>query len=148
MSHEECLNIQGFKGIKSYPEAHEAFYFTIGNAVNVGVVTKIAKNLLKNKYDIYAYSRNLANHDFILKKGIKIIFDNSVSALNEILLSAEVQVIYSAAIPNSHPQLEFYKKQGNNVNKRAEFLAKICNDKKTLRLDLASSKSLILLYTF
>ena len=33
----------------------------------------IAKNLLKNKYDIYAYSRNLANHDFILKKGIKII---------------------------------------------------------------------------
>tara|TARA_X000000950_G_scaffold124603_1_gene156006 strand:+ start:2193 stop:3452 length:1260 start_codon:yes stop_codon:yes gene_type:complete len=48
MSHEECLNIQGFRGIKSYPEAHEAFYSTIGNAVNVGVVTKIAKNLLNH----------------------------------------------------------------------------------------------------
>ena len=48
MSHEECLNIQGFRGIKSYPEAHEAFYSTIGNAVNVGVVTKIAKNLFNH----------------------------------------------------------------------------------------------------
>lgn len=45
LSHEECLNIQGFKGIKSYPEGDENFYNTIGNAVNVGVISKIAKNL-------------------------------------------------------------------------------------------------------
>lgn len=45
LCHEECLNIQGFKGIKSYPESYEDFYSTIGNAVNVGVVSKIAKNL-------------------------------------------------------------------------------------------------------
>ena len=46
LSHEECLNIQGFKGIKSYPKGHEDFYAAIGNAVNVEVVSKIAKNLL------------------------------------------------------------------------------------------------------
>ena len=45
LSHEECLNIQGFKGIKSYPESFDNFYNTIGNAVNVGVISKIAKNL-------------------------------------------------------------------------------------------------------
>jgi len=49
LSHEECLNIQGFKGIKSYPKTHEYFYATIGNAVNVEVVSKIAKNLLNKK---------------------------------------------------------------------------------------------------
>ena len=48
LSHEECLNIQGFKGLKSYPSGHEAFYMAIGNAVNVGVITKISRNLLKN----------------------------------------------------------------------------------------------------
>ena len=46
LSHEECLNIQGFKGLKSYPSGHELFYMAIGNAVNVGVVSKIAKNLI------------------------------------------------------------------------------------------------------
>lgn len=45
LSHEECLNIQGFKGIKSYPESFDNFYNTIGNAVNVGVISKIAKQL-------------------------------------------------------------------------------------------------------
>ena len=49
MSHEECLNIQGFKGIKSYPENFEGFYCTIGNAVNVGVVSRIAKNLFNQE---------------------------------------------------------------------------------------------------
>ena len=49
LSHEECLNIQGFKGIKSYPRSHEDFYSAIGNAVNVEVVSKIAKNLFSKK---------------------------------------------------------------------------------------------------
>ena len=48
LSHEECLNIQGFKGIKSYPRSHEDFYTAIGNAVNVEVVSKIAKKLLNS----------------------------------------------------------------------------------------------------
>ena len=105
-------------------------YYFIGIG-GVGM-SALARLCLKDGYSVYGYDKISSEiTDQLVKKGIKIIFDNSVSALNEILLSAEVQVIYSAAIPNSHPQLEFYKKQGNNVNKRAEFLAKICNDKKT-----------------
>ena len=49
LSLEECLNIQGFKGLKSYPKGYEKFYMTIGNAVNVEVVSKIAKQLLNSE---------------------------------------------------------------------------------------------------
>ena len=48
MSSEECLKIQGFDNLKSYPDTFEKFQFTIGNAVNVKVVSKIANNLLKH----------------------------------------------------------------------------------------------------
>jgi DNA (cytosine-5)-methyltransferase 1 len=47
ISFEECLKIQGFTKLKSYPNTHEKFQFTIGNAVNVKVVSKIASNLFK-----------------------------------------------------------------------------------------------------
>ena len=55
-----------------------------------------------------------------------------MKALQNLLLSTDVQIVYSAAIPDFHPQLVFLKKQGNNVIKRAEFLAKVCINKKTL----------------
>lgn len=45
LSYEESLKIQGFQGLKSYPTGSERFNMTIGNAVNVGVVSRIAKNL-------------------------------------------------------------------------------------------------------
>ena len=49
LSLEECLNIQGFNGLKSYPMGYEKFYMTIGNAVNVGVISHIAKKLLNSE---------------------------------------------------------------------------------------------------
>ena len=45
---EECLKIQGFDKLKSFPNTHEKFNFTIGNTVNVTVVSKIASNLLNH----------------------------------------------------------------------------------------------------
>ena len=106
-------------------------YYFIGVG-GIGM-SALARLCLKDGYSVYGYDKISSEiTDQLIKKGINIIFDNSVSALNELLLSTEVQIIYSAAIPNSHPQLEFYKKQGNNVSKRAEFLSKICNNKKTL----------------
>ncbi len=48
MSFEECLKIQGFNKLKSYPQSLERFQFSIGNAVNVKVVSKIAFNLFKH----------------------------------------------------------------------------------------------------
>ena len=106
-------------------------YYFIGVG-GIGM-SALARLCLKDGYSVYGYDKISSEiTDQLIKKGINIIFDNSVSALNELLLSTEVQIIYSAAIPNSHPQLEFYIKQGNNVSKRAEFLSKICNNKKTL----------------
>lgn len=46
MSFEECLNIQGFNKLKHHSFAFDKFYPAIGNAVNVGVISRIAKNLL------------------------------------------------------------------------------------------------------
>ena len=49
------------------------------NKAKIGIIgtgimgMPIAKNLLKNKYDVYAYSRNIKKQALVEKKGIKII---------------------------------------------------------------------------
>ena len=106
------------------------FYF-----IGIGGVgmSALARLCLKEGCKVYGYDRTSSEiTEQLSKHGIKIIFDDSVKALQNILLSTNIQIVYSAAIPDSHPQLVFFKKQGNNVIKRAEFLAKVCINKKTL----------------
>jgi DNA (cytosine-5)-methyltransferase 1 len=45
LSIDECMKIQGFEKLKHFPTEVDKFYPAIGNAVNVKVVSKIAKNL-------------------------------------------------------------------------------------------------------
>ena len=45
---DECLKIQGFEKLKHYPDTIDKFYTAIGNAVNVKVVSKIAKQLINS----------------------------------------------------------------------------------------------------
>ena len=106
------------------------FYF-----IGIGGVgmSALARLCLKEGYEVYGYDKTSSDiTEQLIKNGIKIIFDDSVKALQNLLLSTNVQIVYSAAIPDFHPQLVFLKKQGNNVIKRAEFLAKVCINKKTL----------------
>ena len=106
------------------------FYF-----IGIGGVgmSALARLCLKEGYEVYGYDKTSSDiTEQLIKNGIKIIFDDSVKALQNLLLSTDVQIVYSAAIPDFHPQLVFLKKQGNNVIKRAEFLAKVCINKKTL----------------
>ena len=106
------------------------FYF-----IGIGGVgmSALARLCLKEGCEVYGYDKTSSDiTEQLIKNGIKIIFDDSVKALQNLLLSTNIQIVYSAAIPDSHPQLVFFKKQGNNVIKRAEFLAKVCNNKKTL----------------
>ena len=106
------------------------FYF-----IGIGGVgmSALARLCLKEGCEVYGYDKTSSDiTEELIKNGIKIIFDDSVKALQNLLLSTDVQIVYSAAIPDFHPQLVFLKKQGNNVIKRAEFLAKVCNNKKTL----------------
>ena len=106
------------------------FYF-----IGIGGVgmSALARLCLKEGCEVYGYDKTSSDiTEQLIKNGIKIIFDDSVKALQNLLLSTDVQIVYSAAIPDFHPQLVFFKKQGNNVIKRAEFLAKVCINKKTL----------------
>jgi len=106
------------------------FYF-----IGIGGVgmSALARLCLKEGCEVYGYDKTSTDiTEQLIKSGIKIIFDDSVKALQNLLLSTDVQIVYSAAIPDFHPQLVFLKKQGNNVIKRAEFLAKVCINKKTL----------------
>lgn len=106
------------------------FYF-----IGIGGVgmSALARLCLKEGYEVYGYDKTSSDiTEQLIENGIKIIFDDSVKALQNLLLSTDVQIVYSAAIPDFHPQLVFLKKQGNNVIKRAEFLAKVCINKKTL----------------
>ena len=106
------------------------FYF-----IGIGGVgmSALARLCLKEGCEVYGYDKTSSDiTEQLIKNGIKIIFDDSVKALQNLLLSTDVQIVYSAAIPDFHPQLVFLKKQGNNVIKRAEFLAKVCVNKKTL----------------
>tara|TARA_B100001059_G_scaffold38627_1_gene31235 strand:+ start:1495 stop:2832 length:1338 start_codon:yes stop_codon:yes gene_type:complete len=106
------------------------FYF-----IGIGGVgmSALARLCLKEGCEVYGYDKTSSDiTEQLIKSGIKIIFDDSVKALQKLLLSTDIQIVYSAAIPDFHPQLVFLKKQGNNVIKRAEFLAKVCINKKTL----------------
>ena len=106
------------------------FYF-----IGIGGVgmSALARLCLKEGCEVYGYDKTSSDiTEELIKNGIKIIFDDSVKALQNLLLSTDVQIVYSAAIPDFHPQLVFLKKQGNNIIKRAEFLAKVCINKKTL----------------
>ena len=106
------------------------FYF-----IGIGGVgmSALARLCLKEGCEVYGYDKTSSDiTEQLIKNGIKIIFDDSVKALQKLLLSTDIQIVYSAAIPDFHPQLVFFKKQGNNVIKRAEFLAKVCINKKTL----------------
>ncbi len=108
----------------------EVYYF-----IGIGGVgmSSLAQFCFKNGHHVYGYDKVFSETTKNLTDlGIKIIYDSSILALSKKLLSKKVKIIYTPAIKLSHPQLKFYKNQGNQVLKRAEFLSKICKNKKTL----------------
>lgn len=112
---------------------HKNIYYFIGIG-GVGM-SALASLCLEEGHQVYGYDRTPSEiTNQLIQNGIEIRFDSSLSALQDFLLSNTVEVVYSAAIPESHPQLIFYKKQGNKVIKRAKFLANLCDGKKTLAI--------------
>ncbi|GIS21785.1 MAG: hypothetical protein CM15mP122_2910 [Bacteroidota bacterium] len=87
----------------------------------------------------------------LICEGIQIFYKDSLNALPKFLLSEDIKVVYSAAIEFNHSLLSFYLQQGNIVMKRSEFLASLCNNKKTLAIAGTHGKtttSLILTHFF
>ena len=98
-------------------------------------MSSLARFCFSNGHQVYGYDKVCsATTKNLTDLGIKITYDSSILALPKKLLSKEVKIIYTPAIKLNHPQLEFYSKQGNQILKRAEFLSKICENKKTLAI--------------
>lgn len=68
----------------------------------------------------------------LIKEGVDITFDDSVEAIPSEFRDApdEVLVVYTPALPDSHPQLRYFRDHGYEVVKRAEVLGRITRDSK------------------
>lgn len=68
----------------------------------------------------------------LMKEGVNITFDYAVEAIPSEFLDApdEVLVVYTPALPDSHPQLRYFSDHGYEVVKRAEALGRITRDSK------------------
>lgn len=68
----------------------------------------------------------------LVKEGVDITFDDSVEAIPADFRTSpeEVLVVYTPALPDDHPQLEYFRTHGYEVVKRAEVLGRITRDSK------------------
>lgn len=64
----------------------------------------------------------------LINLGIDVLFDASVTALPEEYRQENTQIVYTPAVPQSHPQLRFFIDQGNQIKKRAAVLGEITKD--------------------
>lgn len=68
----------------------------------------------------------------LVKEGVDITFDDRVEAIPADFRTSpeEVLVVYTPALPDNHPQLEYFRTHGYEVVKRAEVLGRITRDSK------------------
>ena len=65
----------------------------------------------------------------LVNLGIDVLFDESVAALPKDFRDQDTKIVYTPAIPEDHPQFNFFVKGGNNIKKRAEVLGEITKDR-------------------
>ncbi len=70
----------------------------------------------------------------LIKEGVDITFDDSVEAIPQDFKGCpdEVLVVYTPALPDSHPQLKYFRENGYEVVKRAAVLGHISRRSKSL----------------
>ena len=77
----------------------------------------------------------------LISDGAQVIYDLSFEALPSLLRDKNIEVVYTAAISRDHPQLKYFFAQGNNVRKRAVFLAELTSKIKTLAISGTHGKT-------
>jgi len=77
----------------------------------------------------------------LISEGAQVIYDLSFEALPIVLRDKNIEVVYTAAISRDHPQLKYFFAQGNNVRKRAVFLAELTSKIKTLAISGTHGKT-------
>jgi hypothetical protein len=108
-------------------------YFMIGIG-GIGM-SALAIHLIQNGAQVWGYDREESR---ITKKlaalGVQLLFDSRVEALPEAIKNKTVEVIYTAAIPEEHPQWQYYSGQGNRMLKRAAFLGQLSNQTRSIAI--------------
>jgi len=108
---------------------HRFYFIGIGG---IGM-SAIARYLLLQGKTVGGYDRTPTELTAALEaQGAVITFDASLSALPHHFLTEETTVIYTPAIPSSHPQLRHFVHQGNRLYKRAEYLGKLTKNRPTI----------------
>lgn len=108
----------------------KTFYF-----IGIGGVgmSALARLCLMEGHSVFGYDKvkSVITQD-LSHQGIQIFYDEGLEDLPEEVLKHSTEIIYTAAIPDSHKQLQFFKNSGFLVRKRAVFLADWCAGKTTL----------------
>ena len=64
----------------------------------------------------------------LIDLGISVLHDQSPDIIPEDFCKEDTQIIYTPAVPQDHPQLNFFIEQGNNIKKRAVVLGEITKE--------------------
>lgn len=85
-------------------------------------MSALARLCLMEGHTVFGYDKvaSAITQD-LSHQGIQIFYDEGLEDLPEEVLKQSTEIIYTAAIPDSHKQLQFFKKSGFSVRKRAVF---------------------------
>ena len=108
----------------------QPFYF-----IGIGGIgmSSIARFLLQQVCEVGGYDKTPSPITAaLIEEGATVVFDQNVKALPAAFSTLGTKVIYTPAIPEVHPQKDFFDQQGNSVVKRSVFLGELTKDKPTL----------------
>jgi len=106
-------------------------YYFIGIG-GVGM-SALARLCLQQGNKVFGYDRVHSKVTTELEReGISIILQDTVEVIPSDVLHTQTQIIYTAAIAETHPQLKYFIKNKFSVKKRALFMAELCGGKPTL----------------
>ena len=92
-------------------------------------MSSIARYLFLQGASVFGYDKMRSVVTSSLEElGVAIVYDAAVTALPAAVSSKESLVVYTPAVSEEHPQLNFFIKQGNKVVKRAKLLGDLTRD--------------------
>lgn len=95
----------------------------------------LERYFLSKGYRVAGYDRTPSDlTDALRKEGVEITFDSAAEAIPDDFRECpdEVTVVYTPALPATHPQLIYFRDRGYEVVKRAVMLGAITRDSKGL----------------
>ena len=96
-------------------------------------MSALARHFLHQQHRVYGYDKTSTSLTRDLEAlGITITYDEGVDAIPNVCMSTETQIIYTPALPKTHPQLVYFQKHSYSVKKRAEVLGSLSKSMYTI----------------